>query len=243
MTLVLHRFALSHFSEKARACLDFKGLDYRVEDHLPGLDQIRIVRLSGQRKLPVLEHDGTVIADSTEIGLYLERAFPETRSLLPADADRRNEVLALEDRLDRTLGAMAPLLLVVSDPDAAVIEAVKRSMSRPLAAIVTALAAGVRRARPLVPALAQQLDEAERVVRDTLAELTRRLETSKYLVGDEPSFADIAAVALVQPLRFPRSRYVVSPDLAGRAVTAVAEDPAYARFFAWRDQFYRDHLQ
>lgn len=243
MALVLHRFPLSHYSEKVRACLDFKGLEYRVEDHAPGLDQVRIFRLSGQRKLPVLEHDGTVIADSTAIGLYLERAFPGPRALLPADPSRRDEVLALEDRLDRTLGAATPLLaFLVADLDDVVRDAVVRSMTRPVAALIRAAAVSARRARPHVPAVAQRLDALERVVRDTLADLTRRLEASKYLVGDEPSFADIAAVTLVQLLKFPHSRHVAMPALAGRTVSAIADDPAYARFFAWRDQFYRDYL-
>ena len=65
MTIVLHRFPLSHFSEKARAALDFKGLEYRIVDHRPGPEQIAIYRLSGQRKLPVIEHDGTVVGFAT----------------------------------------------------------------------------------------------------------------------------------------------------------------------------------
>src|SRR5262245_5500341 len=104
MNIVLHRFPISHFSEKARAALDFKGLTYEVVDHRPGSGQVAIYRLSGQRKLPVLENDGNVVADSTEIALYLERTFPDRRRLLPDDPDKRREVLALEDQLDNVLG-------------------------------------------------------------------------------------------------------------------------------------------
>jgi glutathione S-transferase len=243
MTLVLHRFRLSHYSEKARACLDFKALDYRVEDEVPFTGQIRVYRLSGQRKVPILEHDSTVVADSTEIGLYLERAFPDARRLLPADPDKRTEVLALEDRLDATFGVHLPLVAFLNaDREAGAREAIKLGTSPLMATIIKTTAAAFRKADGILP-LKQRLDASERIVRTTLADLTSRLETSKYLVGDEPSFADIAAVGLALPLKYPHSRYVAHPSLAGVVGNAIAEDPAYARFFAWRDQFYSDYLR
>src|ERR1700722_14657084 len=110
MAIVLHRFGLSHYCEKARAVLDFKGLDYRIEEHVPGPGQIAVVRLSGQRKLPVLEHDGKILHDSTAIALYLESTFPAARRLLPEDPARRDKVLSLEDQLDRDFGENAPLV-------------------------------------------------------------------------------------------------------------------------------------
>ena len=79
MPITLHRFKISHFSEKARAALDFKGLDYTLVDHVAGPGQLAIYRLSGQRKLPLLEHEGAVVHDSTAIALYLEHAFPAGR--------------------------------------------------------------------------------------------------------------------------------------------------------------------
>lgn len=33
MAIVLHRFPLSHFSEKGRALLAYKRVDYRIEEH------------------------------------------------------------------------------------------------------------------------------------------------------------------------------------------------------------------
>lgn len=244
MALVLHRFPLSHYSEKARAALDFKGLDYRIEEHTPGRSQRAIRRLSGQRKVPVLEHDGTVVFDSTEIALYLERAFPDHRPLLPADPARRSEVLALEDRLDADLGAYAPLaaLRLVSRDERFLDQLAAAGF--PLGR--TGLGVGaflVRQAEGLIGPVGRRLDKAERVVRDTLLDLSRRLETSKYLVGDEPSLADVAAVSLLFHLKFPASSALFKPGLAGLCAHGLADAPALARFFAWRDQFYRDFLR
>src|SRR4051794_11384825 len=104
MTIVLHRFPLSHFSEKARALLDFKKLDYEIREYTLGLPQRKIVKLSGQRRVPVIEHDGHVVHDSTRIAHYLDDTFPDTPRLIPAEPSHREEVLALESRIDRVLG-------------------------------------------------------------------------------------------------------------------------------------------
>ncbi|WP_437818767.1 glutathione S-transferase family protein [Sorangium sp. So ce1078] len=244
MTIVLHRFPLSHFSEKARAALDFKGLEYRIEEHTPGLDQLAIYRLSGQRKLPVIEHDGKVVADSTEIALYLERTFPDRRRLLPEDPEKRREVLALEAHLDDTLGKYVPRVWLRHAPrEEQYLDALGAAMGPFGHAGLGALAAVLPRAEARVGAVQRRFDEAERTVRATLAELIARIEASAYLVGDEPSLADVAAVALVYPLKFPPSKHVFKPELEGASMRGIAEDPALARFFDFRDRFYRDHLR
>lgn len=243
MTIVLHRFPLSHFSEKARAALDFKGLDYRIVEHRPGPEQIAIYRLSGQRRLPVIEHDGTVVADSTEIALYLERTFPDRPRLLPEDPSARLEVLALEAQLDDSLGKCAPLVWMRHAlRDERYIDALGAAMTPLVSVGLRALAAVVPLAEARLGPVQRRLDDAESTVRATLADLCARLETSRYLVGDEPSLADIAAVTLVHPFKFPPSQHLFRPALAGASVHSIAEHPDLARFFEFRDGFYRDHL-
>jgi glutathione S-transferase len=243
MAIILHRFPYSHYAEKARALLDFKGLDYRIVDHTAGPGQIAIYRLSGQRKVPIIEHDGTVVADSTEIALYLERVFPDRRRLLPEDPEKRHEVLALEDRLDTALGGNVPFVFgryVARDKQTSA--ALGTSLPPIKRALMDAVHAGIRNADALIGPVGRRFDKAERIVRETLADLTHRLETSKYLVGNEPSLADVAAVGLSFLLKAPPSRHLAIPGLAAIAVPGIADAPAFARFFDWREQFYRDYL-
>jgi glutathione S-transferase len=54
-------------------------------------DRSAVVAASGQGRVPVLEHDGVVVVDSTEIMRYLERLQPEP-PLWPADAARATEL-------------------------------------------------------------------------------------------------------------------------------------------------------
>ena len=51
----LYQFELSQFSEKVRLILDFKGLEYKKIEVVPGVGQLEIFGLSGQRQLPVLK--------------------------------------------------------------------------------------------------------------------------------------------------------------------------------------------
>lgn len=241
MSVVLHRFPLSHFSEKARALLEFKKLPFRIQEHQLGLPQLGIYRMSGQRKVPVIEDDGRIVADSTEIGLYLEQRYPEPR-FLPEDAKRRRDVLALEDRIDHVMGNYAPVVWF---------DWVAREQPRELARFISVELWGAGRGRVLgrVVRGAWRLPLPRRIVKKSaertralLLELCARLETSRYLCGDEVTLADIAVAGLALHLEFPKSRHLVLPDLAGVGVPGWADSPELQRFFEWRRQLYAEHL-
>lgn len=241
MAIVLHRFPLSHFSEKGRALLAYKRVDYRFEEHRLGLPQLRIRRLSGQRKLPVIEHDDRVVADSTAIGLYLDEQFPEP-ALLPKDPERRREVLELEDRIDHVFGKYAPVVWF---------DWLVRERPRDVARLIAAEVAGVGRGRlaglavsPLMrlPPARRIVEKSEARTRAMLSELTERLSRSRYLTGEVPTLADIAAAALPLHLEFPNYRELAIPDWAGMGVPGYADSPEFARFFEWRRALYRELL-
>jgi glutathione S-transferase len=101
-TPLLWHIPLSHFSEKVRWALDYKGIAHRRR--VLGADYlVRAWRATGQGKLPVLWLDGRAIADSTRIIAALEERYPEP-PLYPRDAAARQRALALEEDLDETLG-------------------------------------------------------------------------------------------------------------------------------------------
>ena len=120
-TPLLWHIPLSHYNEKVRWALDYKGIAHRRRvlgpDYL-----IRVWRATGQGKLPVLWLDGRAIADSTRIIAALEEHYPES-SLYPRDAAMRQRALTLEDDLDDTLGPALRAAIVTPlfrhDPDIA----------------------------------------------------------------------------------------------------------------------------
>ena len=113
--LELHQFRHSAFCEKVRLLLAAKRLPYSVVEVVPGIGQLQLYRLSGQRQVPVLVDGPAVIADSSAIALHLEQRQPEP-ALLPVDPARRAEVLLLEDWADTALAAGARLALVQAQP-------------------------------------------------------------------------------------------------------------------------------
>ena len=72
----LYQFRHSAFCEKVRLVLAVKGLDYTVVEVSPGLGQLELFRLSGQRQVPVLVDGSEVIADSTAIALCKDNSIP-----------------------------------------------------------------------------------------------------------------------------------------------------------------------
>jgi len=86
--LELYQFEASHYCEKVRLILDYKQLPYKTVEIAPGIGQVDLYRMSGQRQVPVLKDGTTVVADSTAIATYLDETYPE-RPVLPADGAMR----------------------------------------------------------------------------------------------------------------------------------------------------------
>src|SRR6058998_3398041 len=118
---VLWQFRFSHFNEKARWALDWKGIAHVRRSLLPGFHVPRVLWMTGQKSVPVLVLDGETIHDSTRIIERLERLRPEP-ALYPADEVDRRRALALEDFFDEELGphvrrALFPALRLLINAD------------------------------------------------------------------------------------------------------------------------------
>ena len=97
--LRLYRIPFSTNVERVALAARHKGLELEYVD-IPEDDRTEVVRVSGQELVPVLEHEGAVVADSPVILEYLERRFPDP-PLLPATPARRAEVLIFVDWFNR----------------------------------------------------------------------------------------------------------------------------------------------
>jgi len=109
--LELYQFEMSHYAEKIRLILDYKELEYRKIEVTPGLGQMALVRLSGQRQVPVLKDGSQIIADSTAIAEYLERQYPE-KPIIPTDPKLRGLTLLIEQWADESIGLNARKCLI-----------------------------------------------------------------------------------------------------------------------------------
>jgi len=225
----LHQFRHSAFCEKVRLILAAKGLEVSLVEVTPGLGQLELFRLSGQRQVPVLVDGTDVIADSTAIALHLERAHP-TPPLLPADPLARARVLLLEDWADTALAAGARLALVQAAAADPVLRAglLPEATPAPLRSLTAALPS------ELLRGVGQVIDHGGlEQLRRHLDQLTALVQARSHLVGESLSLADLAVMAQLSLLHFPQS---AGAPLAGCGVPGLVDDPQLAPLWAWRDR-------
>jgi glutathione S-transferase len=204
-TPLLWHIPLSHYSEKARWALDYKGIAHcrRVlgPDYL-----VRAWRATGQGKLPILWLDGRAIADSTRIIAALEERYPEP-PLYPHDAAARHRALVLEDDLDETLGPALRAAVVTplfrNDPNIA------------LSLLTTAMPGkAYRRLRPLLRIFPSyyrfrhkiseaNLEKDRAIVAAALDRIEQERQGRAYLIGEAFTVADLTAAALLGALLQP----------------------------------------
>jgi|SRR5688572_685740 len=204
-TPLLWHIPLSHYSEKVRWALDYKGIAHRRRvlgpDYL-----IRAWRATGQGKLPILWLDSRAIADSTRIIAALEERFPKP-PLYPSDAATQQRALALEDDLDETLGPALRAAIVTplfrNDPDIALRvlttgmpEKAYRTL-RPLLRIFPAYYRLRHRIREA------NLEKDRAVVLAALDRIEQERQGRAYLIGEAFTVADLSAAALLGALLQP----------------------------------------
>jgi glutathione S-transferase len=101
VTYRLFDFGPSPFCIKVRAVLDFKGQRFERLD-INGPAYVKLLLKNPTRKVPALEIDGTLVADSTDICHALDARHPEP-PLLPDDAKSRALCHVIEDWADESL--------------------------------------------------------------------------------------------------------------------------------------------
>ncbi|MAR05917.1 MAG: glutathione S-transferase [Cyanobium sp. NAT70] len=227
--LELHQFRHSAFCLKVRMVLQAKGLSYRVVEVMPGLGQVALFRLSGQRQVPVLVDDNTVVADSSAIARHLEHVARDPQ-LLPADPQQAAQVHLIEDWADTTFAAAGRSALVQAaalDPELRM-ALLPDEVPDPLRSAMGAIPGGWVNT---VTELVQQGERADLLA--SLEQLARSVESSPWLVGTAMSMADLAVAAQLSLLRFPPSS---GTPLAGKGVPGLSDHPKLQSLFHWRDQ-------
>lgn len=239
---VLWQFKASHFNEKARWALDWKGVRYERRSLLPGPHMPVVLWLSGQKSVPVLRIDGQTVADSTRIIAELERRFPDP-PLYPADPAARSRALELEEYFDEEIGVhLRRYLFNVILPDTAFSAALMTPGFGTLTRAVYRAAFPVTRVLMRLDMGITDDGAARSLSRFEAAfdRLEREIQPSGYLVGDHFSVADLTAAALLSPLTFP-PEYPYQPPPLPESARAVQGRFAGRRGFQWARDMYRRH--
>ena len=214
MSAVLWHIKLSHYSEKARWALDWKGIPWEGKAPLPGLHMAYALGLTrGRHKtFPILQLDGRTVADSSAIVAALDqhRADPP---LIPAGPAERARALALQEHFDAGLGPAVRLLAFHE------LRRDHESMARFTEVMAPAALTSTERRRRVATRVSatfaqvrfrvasEEAASAARVtVLDALERIDRDLEANgggPFLVGERFSVADLTAASLLMPLTQP----------------------------------------
>jgi len=222
---VLWHIEVSHYSEKARWALDFKGVHYRTRAPQPGAHMAFALALTRgkHRTFPLMKLDGRTIGDSSAIVAALEERFPDP-PLYPDDPAELARTLELERWFGEELGPHTRLLAwheLIRDPE----------MFQDVAL----------RLGPWIPERSEGSDElARRKILAALDRLEAELDGADYLVGDRFSVADLAAAALMYPIVLPPEAPPIvdrPPEGMERFREPLKDRPGYR----WVEAMFRRH--
>jgi glutathione S-transferase len=194
-------FMRSHFNEKARWALDWKGVPHRRTALLPGPHATTVKKLAPRTSTPVLLVDGEPIQGSSAIIDHLEHAFP-AHPLYPADTTERARALEIQSYFDADVGPKirrALFSVMVDTPSymAAIFAGHRSALVRRLYAGAFPLVRG--RMKRDMDILEPHVSEAFEATRQGFDFVAKEAGPSGYLVGDRFSVADLAAAALLAP--------------------------------------------
>lgn len=216
--IVLHQFEISPFCDKVRRILRYKKQPFETREVTLLSSVSALKKKNPAGKVPLVEHNGETICDSTDIALWAERMFPEPM-LLPAAPAQRALVHVLEDWADESLYWLEVYLRFgietnakqwaseVAKHDAAMVRAtapfvVPRAMRQALAAQGTG--------RKKLAVVVSELDRQ-------LAAIEGLLGAASYLVGESLTLADIAVFAQLWGSARPRRADAPSTAMARSA--------------------------
>jgi glutathione S-transferase len=238
--LELHQFEASHYAEKVRLILDYKGLEYKKVEVVPGIGQLELFQKTGQRQVPVLKDGDTFIADSTAIAEYLDRRYPE-KLIIPTDPKQKALCMILEQWADEIYGidARKGLIACISQNPNFRTAFLPDATPTPVKTFLNGLP--VNLLGNLGSPVGLGADTAREALKADLRYISAILASQPYLVGDQPSLADFAVAGLSLYVKVPAGSYLNLPAaVKGEGVPGVADNPEFDAFWAWRDKFYSD---
>ncbi|MGH2988024.1 MAG: glutathione S-transferase family protein [Solirubrobacterales bacterium] len=207
-TPVLWHLEISHYNEKVRWALDYKGVRHARRAVTPGLQEFRARRLRAGRTVPILQLHGRTIGDSTRNIEEIERRWPDP-PLYPSDSEERRLALELEDYFDEDCGHDLRRVLFndnLAEPEKflGMFSGADHPRLGLLKALSPVLAPVVKWRYEIRP---ERVAHSREVVGAALRKVEAEAGPRGYLVGDSFTVADLTAASIlaliVVPPEFP----------------------------------------
>lgn len=224
MTATMFGAPLSLYSGKARAYLDWKGVDYKEVLATPAIQQREIIPVVGRPVIPVVKlADGTVLQDTTRIIDHFE-AEADGPSVYPSGPRQRLAALLLETFGDEWL--VIPAMHYRWNYNEEWVYGEFGKVALPEGSEAEQYDAGKQRGaafRGFVPALginSATIPAIEASYEALLADLDAHFSDHDFLFGSRPSIGDYG---LIGPLYAHNYRDPASGEMMRRIAPRVAE--------------------
>ncbi|KGG16827.1 Glutathione S-transferase protein [Prochlorococcus sp. MIT 0602] len=209
--------------------LNAKQLSYRTVEISPGIGQVDVFKVSGQRQVPVLKDGETILSDSSAIIKYLETITKDPQ-LLPSHTEELAMSHLIEDWADTRLAkSVRRELIKAAALDSSLrVALLPEDFPKPFKEFVNKLPC------ELISGVAEVINQDEsKELLNNLEQLSNLVSSNKWLIGDSLSIADIAVGAQLSLLRFPVSS---GEQLHGKGCPGFNDNPKLETLFEWRDQ-------
>lgn len=243
METSLYQFPVSHYCEKARWALDYKGVPYKTQTLLPGLHLNRLKKLVPDSTVPVLQINDTVIQGSNQIIDHLDILYPD-KPLTPRDPAQVEEVAEWENFAANK----------IADPLRCFFYYYLLDYPKTLIPLFSQ--GGPWYGKYLLGIMFKQLRQrmqtgyhlnqrnaqlAMRVVDKAIKRLEEHLETHPFLVGTSFTRADLSVCALLSPLVMPERGYLKLNTLTAQPLLEYRMARVYSPVFRWVNTIYNNY--
>ena len=202
--LELFQFRYSHYNEKVRWALDYKGLPHTRTDLLPGPHAAVVRKLTGQRHTPVLRINSRYVHDSASIIEQLEATYADTPRLFPEDITDCEIAYEIARHFDFIVGPAARACAFDAMLDdtryvAGLFSTGQPPLRRALyRAAMPLLKGAIRKANEITDARA--IKRAQKAIEANMESIARLTFRTGYLAGAAFSVADLTAASMLAPL-------------------------------------------
>lgn len=236
----LLEFPHSHFCEKARWALDFKGLDYERRSLFPGYHARVVMKIARRSTVPVFIDGDCVVQGSGDIMSYLDERYPARPLNVPGQEEA---VLAFEAEADQTLGKPLRRMLyhrLLREGADVRYYFMHRSPGWQKALMWAVYPALVWRIRSQYRIDEAGFSEAALTLNGALDRLDARLAGGGFLFGDRFSRADITVASLLCFLCMPPEHPVTWRPVKDPATAALIAGYAERPTTRWVKRVYQE---
>ena len=239
--ITLYQFPISHYCEKVRWALDYKKINHKTVNLLPGLHVMKTKKLAARSSVPILVDDDKVIQGSGEIISYLDKDHPEN-SLTPVDEQLKANALKWEKYVDKEIGIHVRRCcyhILLEHPDIVINFFAHQGpwYGKPLLRFMFPKLK--TKMRDLMDINEETAEASKVALSIAIDKIYNHLQEHSFLAGNQFSRADLAAASLLAPLRMSEKYGLNWPDKVPAQLEALSEQ--FNEKTLWVDELYKNY--